>query len=55
MTSRRHTPAMIAELHGGNTVKQTLDDPRQVNPDGTPYWTRVVEWDARVRQILESV
>ena len=47
-------PKMIAEIHGGNTCAHTALDPRGVNRDGSLAWTRVPEWDERVRQILEA-
>lgn len=47
-------PKMIAEIHGSNTCAHEALNPRGVNRDGSLAWTRVPEWDARVRQILEA-
>ncbi len=46
-------PAMIATIHGANTVKNQIST-TATNPDGSPMWRRVPAWDARVRAILEA-
>ena len=47
-------PAMIAEIHGSNTCAHESLNPQGVNRDGSPAWTRVPEWDATVKNILEA-
>ncbi len=46
-------PQLIATIHGGNTVKNQIST-TATNPDGSPMWKRVPQWDARVRSILEA-
>jgi hypothetical protein len=51
--SERDNPAMLATIHGSNTVKNQIQ-PAAANTDGSPMWTRVPAWDQRVRSILEA-
>ena len=50
--SQFEKPLMIAEIHGDNT-SSTIDT-RSVNTDRSPMWSRVPEWDARIKEILET-
>ena len=44
-----NTPMLVCEIHGGNTMKYSLDDESR----GPTGWKRVPEWDSKLQEIMQ--
>lgn len=48
-TTLYEQPNLVCEIHGGNTMKYSLDDESR----GPTGWKRVPEWDAKLQEIMQ--